>query len=102
MKNDDWKHRDFTGIKIAVNEEIKLTIDPREYFSATFVYVEQYERYKFTVEPNDLWKDFFKNVNANGFNNWLIRNSKLRVPNENCFKLCGTINADHRDNFELG
>ena len=95
-----WKYYDFEGL--SVQEEFELIIKPREYNSKQFIRVEKGQRFQFKVDPKDSWKDWFRTVSVNGFNNIFVRNSKLRMPENKCFTLCGTIEANDDGNFRIG
>lgn len=102
MRNDEWKYPEFEPIRLSDQEEINLIINPKDYYSSKYLIIEQSETYKFTVGPTERWKDWFRTVTVEGFDNLLVRDSKLRMPEYPCFRLCGTLEANESDHFSIG
>ncbi len=88
--------------RLNINEKKVLSIRAKEPYSSEYLLVNKEEKYVFTVEDSERWKDWFINSDVNGFNNWFLRNKDKRVPGSKCFKLCGTIDRNEENHFSIG
>ncbi len=87
---------------IPKNQEDAIEILANDYFSTNYIEVEKGHQYEFIADCQDFWIDSFIKKNANGFWNILLRNSKKRLKDHNCFLLCGTIEATDDGHFPIG
>jgi len=85
-----------------IGESITMEVKASEPYSTYYLVIQKNELYQFDVSINDKWKDWFITTNADGFNNWLLLNKCKRVPNEKCFKLCGTVGKNEANHFAIG
>lgn len=90
------------GQHLGINQKLCLEIKASEPYSDTYLLVKLGESYKFEVSPKDNWTDWFIKTNADGFKNWFRREKYKRVPDQKCFKLCGTIEANENGHFPIG
>lgn len=87
-------------MKLAVNQEISVTICARRFWNSTELEVTAGESYSFTAIGT--WRDLFEDCDANGYTNRYIGlfQKMMRAKSCNCFALVGSI--DKRSNFQIG
>lgn len=102
MKKSWWDNIQYTYFTLEIAEEKEIRIYSKDYYSRTAIKVKTGEKYLFEVDKNEKWKDLWFSCDAKGFKNIFLRNSKKRLINELCFKLCGTIDRTEKDHFAIG
>lgn len=89
-------------MKLNIEESIIVKVFAEDYYSREYIEVKEGEVYSFSSLKSPKWIDWFMPSNANGFWNPILLNSKKRVKNVTCFKLCGTINQNEDGHFMIG
>jgi hypothetical protein len=89
--------------KINKNQEIQITVVAKDIYGGfPTLNVLAGEIYNFQVMENQTWIDSWYKTTPKGFWNFLLIFAKSRVPKAKCFCLCGTINKDESNHFEIG
>ena len=87
---------------IAKGTSTTSRIFSRDYYSDSSLSVKSGESYYFNVGPNNKWWDFVIRSSPCGFNNFLVKDSKKRLPGVKVFCLCGTFEKNENDHFKIG
>ncbi|MCH2200254.1 MAG: hypothetical protein MK081_15895 [Flavobacteriales bacterium] len=75
--------------RLEIGETTIIKVRSRDVYSRDFLAVEEGEHYKFWCNPVDFWIDLSMVVDADGFDNILLREQDKRIPGAKCFQLCG-------------
>lgn len=87
----------FEGRRLTVGESIKRNIYASTAHNFTSILMIAGEKYKFTVERNDKWKNGDKETNANGYPKGF--GDIPRQPSYNMMKLVGEVFSDNLNNL---
>lgn len=101
MRLDRIKEENRIYYHLELNEVIILKVKAREYYSKHALKIEPNEQYNFEVLKGRKWIDFFIRSGPCGFNNRLVKDSDLRLPEANCFAVCATLGKNESDHFAL-
>jgi hypothetical protein len=89
-------------MKLQINEQIVIDVDPAERYQITNIDVSPGEQYLF--EAAGTWQDASQLCEADGWHKWwtgYVRRFS-RLPNRDLFFLGGNIGRDEKTNFPIG
>ena len=81
---------------------LEVPVDSKLRYSADTLKVKAGEKYRFSVKPEQRWKDWFISTTAHGYTNPMAVLSGLRVKKAKCFCLCGCYDHNDTDAFPIG
>lgn len=86
-----------------VSEEQEVKVLAKELYSCNpSIIVEEGQVFELTVNPEQTWKDWCIKTPPDGFFNPFLMFFKKRVKKAKCFCLCGTIDKDELNHFQIG
>jgi hypothetical protein len=91
-------------LNIIPGQIVQVEIDSRRYWNCAAVWLESEGRYDFEIQGNQHWVDFYRCVDANGYNIAVLQNARWarRNPRFNWFALVGCIERVSSSEFLIG
>jgi hypothetical protein len=91
-------------LNIMPGQIVQVEIDSRRYWNCATVWLESEGRYDFEIQGNQHWVDFYRCVDAKGYNIAVLQNARWarRNPRFNWFALVGCIERVSSSEFLIG
>lgn len=91
--------------QIKPNQEVKLTIYARDFYSRNCIELESNKIYQIISIGEKYWWDWFIPCSASGYSKYfnpLVILIGLRLKHVNCFCLCGVFDKNEKTKFKIG
>src|SRR4051812_39097419 len=88
--------------QLQTGQMVRLAVRAADRFSTDTLQVIAGEQYDFSCVGPQRWTDLFRSYGPEGYHNGLASLTGLRVPDVNCFCLCGGYPVDEGTDFAIG